>query len=191
MKKKSTTNTTSRTGAFIKNSASLFFYQGVVLISGFITAGNAQLLRLGNKHGLVSSVAQFVSYLILVEAGLSATTVYSLYKPLADKDTAAISSVVTAAKKFYYKSGWLFLALISLLAVAYPLFIQIPDKMGYIDILLLVFISGVGGVMHFFTLAKYRALLTADQKTYILGLSSTCYTITNVVIITVLAALRI
>lgn len=180
----------SRTIQFLKNSASMFLYQGLLLVSGFVLP-RVMLTFYGSEiNGLVTSITQFVSYITLVEAGLSAATVYSLYKPLAEKDHYGISRVVTAAKKFYYKSGWLFLALIGLLAIFYPFFIDMPEKMGYWDVLVLVFISGVSGALDFFTLAKYRALLTADQKTYILSGSSAIYIVTNVALLSIMAYLR-
>ena len=182
-------DTTSRTGKFIKNSAATFIYQIVLLLSGFITP-RIMLTFYGSEiNGLVSSVAQFVSYLTLVEAGLSASMIYSLYKPLADKDEGAISSIVSAAKRFYYKSGYIFLSLIVFLAVFYPFVVDHPSGMGHIDILILVFITGVSGAIDLFTLAKYTALLNADQKTYILSISSSIYVITNTSLIAIFAFL--
>ncbi|MBO5090567.1 MAG: hypothetical protein J6C27_06625 [Clostridia bacterium] len=181
----------SRTANFLKNSSATFLYQAILLISGFITP-RVMLTFYGSEiNGLVSSVAQFVGYLNLVEAGLSAATIYALYKPLADNDITAISAVVSAAKKFYYKSGYLFLGLIAVLAMAYPFFIDMPKGMGHIDVLIIVFISGFAGVVDLFTLAKYRALLTADQKTYILAVSSTVYVVLNTAIIAVMSMFRL
>jgi len=51
----------------------------------------------------------------------------------------------------------------------------------------LVLILGVSGALEFFTMAKYRALLTADQKQYVLSLASIVAIILNTVIIAVLA----
>jgi hypothetical protein len=51
----------------------------------------------------------------------------------------------------------------------------------------LVLILGVAGALEFFTMAKYRALLTADQKLYVLSLASIVAIILNTLIIVVLA----
>ena len=59
-------------------------------------------------NGLVSSITQFILYLTLIEVGLSGATIYSLYKPIADNDTYSINRVITAAKNFYYRTGFLF-----------------------------------------------------------------------------------
>lgn len=177
----------SRTKKFLKNSASMFINQLVVLISGFILPRVMISCYSSEINGLVSSIAQFVNYVCLVESGISAATVYALYKPLAEKDNEGISSIVSAAKNFYLKAGWIFFVVIAILAVLYPFFINVPDGMQYVDIVILVFVSSVSGVLDFFTLAKYRALLTADQKTYVLALATSVYTILNVLIITILA----
>lgn len=184
------TENSSRTGRFLRNSAATFLYRIILLLAGFVTP-RIMLSYFGSEiNGLVSSVAQFVSYLVLVEAGLSAAMTYALYKPLADKDKDGISAVVSAAKKFYYKAGYLFLGLIVLLAVCFPLFVDnAPGNMGYMDIVLLVFISGVSGAIDMFTLAKYTALLNADQKTYVISIASSVYTILNTVLIAVFSML--
>ena len=180
----------SRTGKFLRNSTATLFYRVILLLTGFITP-RIMLSYFGSEvNGLVSSVAQFVSYLVLVEAGLSASMTYALYKPLAEKDENGISSIVSAAKKFYFKAGYLFLGLIILLAVGFPLFLdQYPSGMGYVDVVALVFITGVSGAIDMFTLAKYTALLNADQKTYVISIASSVYVVLNTALIAVFSIL--
>ena len=48
-----------------------------------------------------------------------------------------------------------------------------------------MFVLGTTGVIEFFTLGKYRALLTADQKLYVISFASICYQILSVFIIIV------
>lgn len=180
----------SRTGAFLRNSAATFMYQAVLLLSGFITPRIMLSFYGSEVNGLVSSVAQFVNYFGLVEAGLSASMIYSLYKPLAENDRDSISSIVTAAKKFYYKSGYVFLILIIVLALVYPLFVDLPTGMNFMEVMILVFISGVSGVIDLFTLAKYRALITADQKVYVISIASIVYVIVNTSLIALFAVLN-
>lgn len=185
------TDHSTRTGRFLRNSAATFLYRIILLIAGFITPW-IMLRFFGSEiNGLVSSVAQFVGYLVLVEAGLSAAMTYALYKPLADKDMDGVSSVVSAAKKFYFKAGYLFLGLIVLLAVGFPLFLdKYPAGMNYMDIVVLVFISGVSGAIDMFTLAKYTALLNADQKTYVISIASSAYVILNTALIAAFSMLH-
>ena len=55
----------------------------------------------------------------------------------------------------------------------------------------LLLILGFTGILEFFTLGKYRALLTADQKLYVISFSSILYTILNTVILVFMAVLQV
>src|SRR5699024_1430197 len=107
-------------------------------------------------------------------------------KPLAQNDKNRINSIITAAKKFYERTGFLFLLSSIIIALIYPLFID-TDLLNHFEVFLLFMILAMNGVLDFFTLAKYRALLTADQKTYIVSLASIVRVILNVLIIVILS----
>lgn len=168
------------------NSGSLALQQIVTLAAGLIMP-RVMLLAYGSEvNGLVTSITQFVTYINLVEAGLSGAATYALYKPLADRDNDAISGVVSASYKFYLQASAIVMALVGVLAVAYPLYIQ-SESMSALEMGLLVVCIGANGALEFATLAKYRVLLTADQKTYIVSLGTIVYTILNTVIVIVMA----
>lgn len=176
----------SRTNKFILNTISTAVFQVILLISGIILP-KVMLIYYGSEiNGLVSSVTQFIAYLSLIEAGLSAATVYSLYKPLIDGNPTRINSILTAARNFYHKTGYLFLGLILSGSLIYPIFIK-TNALSNIEIAILVLIIGSNGVIEFFSLAKYRALLTADQKTYIISLASIIQVIINTLVIWIFA----
>lgn len=172
----------NRTTKFLMNSGSLAIQQIVTLAAGLIMP-RAMLLAYGSEvNGLVTSITQLVTYINLVEAGLSGATTYALYKPLADGDDAAISGVVSASRKFYLQASAIVMALVCVLAVAYPMYIQ-SETMSALEMGLLVVFIGANGALEFSTLAKYRVLLTADQKTYIVSLGTIVYTILNTAIV--------
>lgn len=177
-----------RTSKFIYNAFFAAAYQIVVLAAGFI-APKIMLVYYGSDmNGLITSITQFINYFNLVEAGLSGAAVYALYKPLAENDYIQISSIVTATQKFYKKSGYIFLILVMVLAFVYPLHISITT-LSYWQVFLLVLILGFAGVLEFFTLGKYRAILTADQKLYVISISSALYVILNTVLLAGMAVL--
>lgn len=179
-----------RSKKFIYNSITTALLQVVTMIAGFITP-RFMLTAYGSEiNGLVSSILQFISYFNLVEAGLSSAAVYSLYKPIADKDYKKINQIVVAAKYFYIKSGIIFVGLIAILSFCYP-FIVNSTVLDRTSISILVLVLGVNGSLEFFTLAKYRALLTADQKTYIISLASIVYTIFNTILVVILSIIHI
>lgn len=176
-----------RTSKFLKNSCAQFLYQGILMITGFVLP-RVMLTCYGSQiNGLVSSIGQFVSYFSLVEAGLSAATVYSLYKPLANKDYTQVSRIVCAAKNFYYKAGFLFFILVSALALVYPHIIDENTGLATTQITILVFVCSASGVLDFFLLSRYRALFTADQKSYVISIAMMSSTICNVLVITAAA----
>lgn len=99
-------------------------------------------------NGLISSILQFISYFNLVEAGLSSAAVYSLYKPIAEKDYNRINRIVVAAKHFYVKSGFIFVGLVVILAICYP-FITDSTVLDQTSIFVLVLVLGVNGSLLF------------------------------------------
>lgn len=164
--------------------------QIITMLAGFITP-RFMLQAYGSEiNGLISSILQFISYFNLVEAGLSSAAVYSLYKPLAEKNYDRINRIVSAARFFYIKSGMIFVFLVLLLAMIYP-FITESTVLDQKSIFVLVLVLGVNGSLEFFTLAKYRALLTADQKTYVVSIASIVYTVLNTIIVVILSTLRV
>lgn len=177
----------SRTKKFFYNTVATAFYQIIVMLAGFITP-RFMLKYYGSEiNGLVSSINQFIVSFNLVEAGLSGAAIYALYKPLAEENYKGINSIVSAAKKFYMQSGYIFLSLTIGLAAIYPLLVK-TDAVTPFNVGLLVLILGVNGTLEFFTLAKYRVLLTADQRTYIVSLASIVQIVLNTLIIVVLAS---
>lgn len=179
----------SRTVAFIKNSASTALLQIMTMVVGFFIPRIMIGVYGSEINGLISSIMQFIAYFNLVEAGISGAAVWALYKPLAEKNNKLVSSIIVATKNFYNKAGYIFVSLTLGLALIYPAFIKVTS-LSFIEVFLLALILGVSGALEFFTLAKYRALLTADQKTYIISLASVCAIILNAVIIFILSYLN-
>ena len=175
-----------RTAKFIKNTLATGIMQIVAMISGFIIP-KIMLMFYGSEiNGIVTSITQLISYLTLLEAGLSGATVFSLYKPIAVHDTYGINRILTAAKNLYYKTGHIFSCMVVLCAALYPFFVH-STTLDYEQLFFLFLILGINGVLEFYTLAKYRALLTADQKTWVISLATMVQIVLNIIIIASLA----
>lgn len=176
----------TRTEKFMRNVAAFGFLQ--VLMMGYgLVVPRLMLEYYGSEiNGLVSSIMQFMSYFNIVEAGLGSAAVFALYKPLADNDNQRISNIVTAAKEMYYTAGKIFLGLVVALSILYPMYISVSN-MGYWQVLTLVFILGLTGITNLFVLAKYTALLTANQRLYIISIADGVRVILSTVFIYLLA----
>jgi hypothetical protein len=160
------------------------------MVVGFIVPRIMLTVYGSEINGLVSSVSQFIAYFNLVEAGLAGAAVYSLYKPLAEKDTKGINAILSASRRFYNKSGYIFVSLALGLAIIYPVWIK-SSAVSAIEIGILITVIGFSGALEFFTMSKYRVLLTADQKQYVLSIASICSVILSTIIIAVLAEYRV
>ncbi len=179
----------NRSKLFFYNTLSSSIMQLFVMISGFIVP-RVMLQYYGSEiNGLLSSIMQFIGYFTLVEAGLSGAAIYALYQPLASRNYNLVNSIIVAAKNFYNKSGYLFILLTILLAIVFPLAVK-TNTLTPISVSILVLISGFNGALEFLTLSKYRVLLTADQKTYIISLASIIHLISSTLIIIILAKLN-
>lgn len=166
----------SRSSAFVGNAFSSLLLQVVNIIVGFVVP-HALIGTYGSGvNGLVTSLTQFVSYIQLVEAGISSAAVFQLYVPLVRGDAEETSRVVSAARIFYYKSGAAFTALMLALACLYPVFVQV-DGISSPGVFVLVLSLGATGFLDFFTLAKYRVLLTATQHNWAIQLATIAYRI--------------
>lgn len=171
----------NRTQTFAINSAATFLHHLCVIISGFIIP-KIMLIYYGSEiFGLVTSISQFISYFTIVEAGLATAGVYALYEPIVNKDYDKINGIVSATKKYYTTTGHLFSALVILLAILYPFFIKAPD-MSVVEVAVLVVVIGSSGALDFYTMSRYRVLLTAHQKVYIISIANIIYVILKIVI---------
>lgn len=180
----------NRTQKFAVNTFWALVYQGVVLIAGFITP-KIMLTQYGSElNGLISSITQFIVYFNLLEAGLSASITYSLYKPLTDQNTSKINAIVSAAKHFYTVVGWMFAVLTFGLAIIYPFFIK-TSMLSPVLVGILIAVLGASGILDFFSMAKYRTLFVADQKNYMVSLASCASLILTTVIICVCGYFRV
>lgn len=180
----------NRTKKFMYNTVVSAFQQFVILAVGLVLP-RVMLDYYGSViNGLASSITQFINYFSLVEAGIGASAVYALYKPLVNEDHTAINAIITAAKKFYVLSGYIFTLFIFALAFCFP-FIHKTDVLSPLEIGILVLVLGLSGTLDFFVLAKYNVLLTADQRYYVISISSLVAVLVNAFIIIVLAHFHI
>lgn len=174
----------NRTQKFALNSTTAALYQVVAMTIGLITP-SLMISTYGSEiNGLVSSINQLITYISLVEAGLSGAAVYSLYKPLAENNHNGVNGIVSAAKKFYIKTGYIFSAATFILGVIFAL-LKSTQSLSPVMIFALVMLLSANGCIDFFVLARFRVILTADQRMYVISLLSTVQIIIRAIVIIV------
>lgn len=136
-------------------------------------------------YGMTTSIAQFLSYISLLEGGIARVARAELYGPLAQKNDYEISRVYHAIKHFFAIVGIAFLGYTLILSLTYYDIAQVTEAGRRYTFFLVWVISGG-------TLAKYLGglsnltLINADQKQYVGNLIITAATISNMLLIVIL-----
>lgn len=131
-----------------------------IIVSRFV------LLYYGSEvNGLLSSVTNIYAYIAIVEAGVAAASCQALYKALTEKDTKQANSILAATNKYYHRTGMIYLCLVVIFSIVYPLLIV--SDIPYHTIVLVILFNGLGNVVNYFFHGKYLIFLKADGKNYI------------------------
>ena len=160
------------------NIISSLTLQVVTVISGFIIP-KIILTNFGSSvNGLVSSLNQFLSYITLIEGGITGVVLANLYKPLVDHDNKKISAVLVKAKKFFNKIGYLFIAYSIGVAVVYPILSKEGFSWSFVASLTVVLSLNLL-IQYLFSLS-FRVLLQADKKLYVISFTQIVITVCNI-----------
>ncbi|PFM78971.1 hypothetical protein COJ46_15710 [Bacillus sp. AFS077874] len=126
------------------------------------------ILTYGSEiNGISSTVNQLVSYASLLEAGLGMASIQALYAPLNNNNLVKINGILSATKNYYKRISMWFTTVMISLAIIYPFFAKGETDKVTIAALLITISSTA--ILEFLFHSKYRVLLTADQKLYIIS----------------------
>lgn len=150
------------------------------IISGFIIPKIILSCFGSEVNGLVSSITQFLSYISLIEGGVTGVITANLYKPLCDGDTKKISSIIKTTSKFYRKIGIIFIIYSIILAITYPILFNV--NFSYIFIFTLTIILSLNLLIQYMFSLTLKTLLNADKKVYIVAISQTLMIVINILL---------
>ena len=173
----------------VYNTSSAMLLQIVNMVINLIRPRIIVLEYGSAANGLVNSIRQFVQYIGVVEGGLALAAVYALYKPLACNDQEKINGILAGANRLYNYSGLIFSGLVLVGAFVYPVFIK-KEGISPLARGMLVLIIGAQGSLEFFSIGKYKALFTADQRSYVISLINAAAAALNAVIIVILVRMH-
>ena len=147
---------------------------GIMIPILFITSYGSEL------NGLQSSVQQFFSYTMLLEAGVGSATLQSLYAPVRNGDRDKCNAYLAATSKYYNKVGIVYFIILAILSIGYALIVNV-ETMVFIEVCVYVLIAGATNGINFFYLAKLKLLISAEGDEYIVSaLSMITYILTSV-----------
>ena len=169
----------SRSGAVKLNFITGLAHEIIVIVFGLILP-RITLAYFGSTYnGLLNSVTHFLSFSVVLRSGLGAVTNAALYKPIADGDTEKISGIMVATDQFMKRVGWLLAVIIFGFALLYPLLVL--DEFRYLFSFSLILIIGASSWVENMFSIKYKILLQADQKYYIITIVTViAYVLSNI-----------
>ena len=165
----------------ILNIVANLVLQFITLLSGFIIPKLIISTFGSSVNGLIASINQLLSYITLVEGGVTSVVTATLYKPLIEKDDEKISRIVKTSSGFYKKIGIIYIIYSIILAIIYPIYYS-DSEFSYIYVLSLILILSISSLIQYMMSLSLRTLLNADKKIYIVsGLQSIIFII-NIVL---------
>lgn len=155
----------SRTKNAFKMICGSILNQLMVVISGLILPPLIIQNYGSATNGLVNSVKQILNYFTIATVGLGAAGQIALYEPLAQHDNNKINKIMTELSNFLNKLSYFFALFVGILAFVLPIIRK--GELDFFTIFFIVLICGIGSLIEFCCLQKYKILLQADQKQYI------------------------
>ncbi|HBL35964.1 MAG TPA: hypothetical protein DDZ55_04050 [Firmicutes bacterium] len=143
---------------------------GLTLVNGLlgIIVTRFIIVKFGSDfNGLNSTANQIMNVLLVLEGGFTLASNVALFAPLGRKDTLVVNGVLAATQKKFKQIGCLFLGIGIIVTVGYTYVIHSGLSKEFIVTLLLMTI--VPQAFNLFYATKYRVLLQAQQKEFIIN----------------------
>lgn len=151
----------------LMNLASGLLCQVIMALTGLILP--SMIIRTYGSilNGLISTITQMMAYLSLAETGLASAALVSLFKPMAEKDYLSASSIMSAINIFYIRVAYIFLSGSVVCGIGATFMIK--DDIPLTTIWLVTFAVSGSSFISFRLLNKYKVLLQADNRIYIVN----------------------
>ena len=142
--------------------------QAVTILVGMLLPHFIILSYGSSVNGALNSVNQVFAYFVLLEAGIGAASLQSLYLPVSRGDQRSISGIMAATKMYYNRTAKLYLGAIAVFAIVFAVFFSDETINPWQMVGIIVF-SGLANVLNFWFQGRYKILLQAEGKKYILS----------------------
>ena len=157
-------NIKSRTQNSLKNISTGIMVQIISIIANFVVR-DIFIKYLNEEYlGISGLFTNILSVLSLVDLGFGSALVYSMYKPLAEKNNKKLQAIMNLYRRVYIYIGIL-VGIIGLAIIPFMDYI-ITDKPNINNLILIYIMYLLNSVSSYF-IAYKRSILSADQKEYI------------------------
>ena len=169
---------------FVFNVITTYGSQIVSMICAFILPRLILGAYGSDVNGLLNSITKFLGLVSLTDMGISVVVQSSLYKPLVDKDNDGLSKVLAAAAKFYRVVTYILFAYTIVLSVLYPIVVKTGfDTLYVVGLILILSVNSISEYLFGITRTQ---LLNADQRKYVVSITTTFTKILNTVLCSIL-----
>ena len=158
--------------------------QFIILLINFGTR-KVFIVAFGENYlGISGLFSNVLSVLSLAELGVGSAILYCLYKPIAENDYDRINALINYYKKLYRIIG-ISVAVIGLLVVPFlGYLVNIDADIGNITLYYLLYLANI--VASYFLVYR-TAILTADQKNYVIKICTAIIQVVQFVVLTIIA----
>lgn len=168
------------------NISSNLVLQVVIIISGFIMPKLLISSFGSDVYGLVASITQFLSLIMLLEAGIGPVIKAKLYKYIANDDKNKILLTLKDADKFFKRIGYIFIVYVIILCILYPF---MNDEFNSSFSIGLIIIMAVSTLFEYFFGIVYNLYLQADKKYYVTSWAQIFCYVFNIILVVILIKL--
>lgn len=163
------------------NTVSSLLVQLASVIVGFVVPV-AYIGAFGSEtYGAIGTINQYLGFIALLEAGVGGVTRASLYKPLAEGNIGAVSSIVRATERFFRTIGGVFVGYAFLIACIFPFITHFTGEWTLSFALTLVIAAGT--LAQYMFGITYSVLLQADQRSYVANVFQIVSSVINAAVI--------
>ena len=157
-----------RTKRALYNVVWNFILQITMILYGFLIPKIIISNFGSNVNGLITSITQFLGYIVLLESGFGPVLKATLYKPISKKDNKTIASILKSSEQFFRKIALVFIIYIFALSLIFPFLVQKEFEQFYT--FSLVIIIGISTFVEYFFGITYKLYLQSEQKNYIISI---------------------
>lgn len=115
-------------------------------------------------HGLNAILSNIMTWILMIEGGLTTASTVALYKPFMKKEYDKCNAILSASRRRFIRIGGVIMATGICVAIVYPFFIK--TKIPYWDICLMFIIMSFSTSFGVFYTRKYYIMYTVTQSEY-------------------------
>ena len=173
-------NDKTRTDNVVRNMGVGTFFQILSLVLGFVSR-TIFIRILGSEYlGLNSLFTNILTILSFAELGIGNAIIFSMYKPLATKDTNKLKKLIKFYKKTYTTIGLIILGIGLLIIPFIPSIIaDTPNIKESIYLIYVLFLADTS-ISYFFSYKT--SIISADQKNYIVIMYTYIFKIVQIIV---------